>query len=128
VARGTRQAREAVRLVDGRAESPPESRVRVLLAQAGLPAVPQFTVRDRDGAFVARVDLAYPALRVAVEYDGVWHADAAQFRRDRRRLNRLVDAGWVVLHVTAADLRDPTALVDRVRRLLSSRQIGEVGL
>ncbi|MGY1821523.1 hypothetical protein [Geodermatophilus sp. SYSU D00079] len=126
--RGARRARRAVDLADPRAESPQESRVRVLLALAGLPAVPQFTVRDADGSFVARVDLAYPGQRVAVEYDGVWHADRAQLTRDRRQLNALVAAGWTVLHVTAADLRDPEGLTARVRALLTARTSGGVAL
>jgi very-short-patch-repair endonuclease len=126
--RGARRARRAVELADPRAESPQESRVRVLLALAGLPAVPQFTVRDADGSFVARVDLAYPDQRVAVEYDGVWHADRSQLIRDRRRLNALVAVGWTVLHVTAADLREPAVLVARVRALLAARISGGVAL
>ena len=125
--RGSRRAREVLALVDGRAESPQESRLRVLLASAGLPAVPQFVVRADDGTFVARVDLAYPDLRIAIEYDGLWHADGEQFRKDRRRLNALVAAGWIVLHVTAGDLRRPDELVDRVARLVVRRELREVG-
>jgi very-short-patch-repair endonuclease len=64
---------------------------------------------------------------VAVEYDGAWHAEGAQFPRDRRRLNALVAAGWVVLHLTAGDLREPVAVVERVRALLTRREIGEDG-
>lgn len=127
VGRGSRLAREALALADGRAESPPESRLRMLLFQAGLPPVPQYVVRADDGSFVARVDLAYPELRIAIEYDGLWHADSDQFRKDRRRLNALVAAGWVVLHVTAGDLIRPGDLVDRVRRLVARREMGEVG-
>jgi very-short-patch-repair endonuclease len=123
--RGARQARQAVALADPRAESPPESRLRVLLALAGLSAVPQFTVRDGEGRFVARVDLGFPEQRVAVEYDGLWHADRQQFQQDRRRLNRLVSAGWTVLHVTAADLRDSDAFVARVRALLAASTSGK---
>lgn len=116
--RGARRARRAVDLADPRAESPQESRLRVLLVLAGLVAVPQYAVRDRDGTFVARVDLAFPDVRVAIEYDGAWHGAPGQLARDRRRLNALVAAGWTVLHVTAADLHDPEALVARVRALL----------
>ncbi|MGY1753182.1 endonuclease domain-containing protein [Blastococcus sp. SYSU D01042] len=122
--RGARGAREAAALADPRAESPPESRLRVLLARAGLPAVPQFVVHDAAGRFVARVDLAYPELCLAVEYDGAWHAEDGQFARDRRRLNRLVAAGWVVLHVTAADLRRPDQLVARLHALRAARGQG----
>jgi very-short-patch-repair endonuclease len=124
-ARGVQRVRRAVALADGRAESPPESRLRVLLALAGLPAVPQHTVRDAAGEFVARVDLAYPDRRVAIEYDGAWHAESGQFAKDRRRLNRLVAAGWTVLHVTAADMRNPEALVARIRALLEGPPSGK---
>lgn len=122
--RGARKAQRAVGLTDHRAESPPESRLRVILTLAGLPPEPQFVVRH-GGEFMARVDLGYPSQRVAVEYDGGWHAEPGQFARDRRRLNRLVAAGWTVLHVTAADLRDPDALIARIRAILAGRNFGE---
>jgi hypothetical protein len=124
--RGVRQARRAVDLVDERAESPPESRLRVLLTLAGLPPEPQWSVRRPDGVFVARVDLAYPSARVAVEYDGAWHGEAGQLRRDRRRLNALVAAGWRVLHITAADMHAPAEIIARVRSLIGV-EIAETG-
>jgi very-short-patch-repair endonuclease len=117
--RGARRARRATELVDPRAEAQPESRVRVLLALAGLHPEPQYTVRDA-GHVMARVDLAFPELRIAIEYDGAWHAEPGQFVKDRQRLNRLVAAGWRVIHVTAADLRDPDALIARIRALVLS--------
>jgi hypothetical protein len=126
--RGARNARQTIGLADPRAESPPESRLRVILALAGLPAVPQHTVRDRDGAFAARVDLAFPDQRVAVEYDGAGHAAPGQLTKDRRRLNRLVAAGWTVIHVTAADLHGAETLVARVRALLEACESGEFGV
>ncbi|MGY1802136.1 DUF559 domain-containing protein [Blastococcus sp. SYSU D00922] len=116
--RGLRRMREAVALADGRAESQPESRLRVLLALAGVPAVPQHTVRDASGEFIARVDLAYPDRRIAIEYDGAWHGEPGQLSRDRRRHNRLVAAGWTVVYVTAADMHDPEALVARIVAVL----------
>ena len=67
-----------------------------------------------EGRFVARVDFAWPEHKVAVEYDGLWHAEAGQFARDRQRLNRLQAAGWRVVFVTAADLRHPEALIARI--------------
>ncbi|SCX47277.1 T/G mismatch-specific endonuclease [Klenkia marina] len=118
---GTRRAVQAVALADPRAESPQESRTRVLLALAGFPVVPQFEVRDDDGRWVARVDLALPDLRIAVEYDGVWHGERGQLSSDRRRLNRLTQAGWLVLHLTAADLHRPAEVVARLRALIALR-------
>ena len=119
--RGARRARQAVGLADPRAESQPESALRVVLALAGIATVPQHTVRDADGRFVARVDLALPDLRIAIEYDGAWHGDPSQLARDRQRLNRLTAAGWTVLFVTAAEMRDHAALVRRVRDLVRAR-------
>lgn len=70
-----------------------------LLRAAGLPPpVRQHEVKA-GGRFVARVDLAYPAARLAIELDSFrWHAGQAAFHRDRDRLNRLEAAGWRVLH------------------------------
>jgi len=118
--RGVRAAHRALELSDARAESPPESRVRFLLVQAGLLPVPQYTVLDRDGRFVARVDLAFPLQRLAIEYDGrAIHERDDVFAYDRRRQNALVREGWTVLRFTAADLRFPALLVGQVRAVLA---------
>lgn len=115
------RVRHVLGLVDGRSESPPESRLRLRFVEAGLPpAVPQYEVR-KNGEFIARVDLAWPAARVAVEYDGAYHADPLQMRRDRRRLNALVDAGWLVIHATASDLHAPDTLIAQVKAALRGR-------
>jgi G:T-mismatch repair DNA endonuclease (very short patch repair protein) len=49
----------------------------------------------------------------------MWHAEAGQFARDRRRLNRLQAAGWRVVFVTAADLRRPEELIARIAEALT---------
>ena len=85
-------------------------------------------MRVADGGFVARVDLAFPDRRVAVEYDGAWHAEPGQFAKDRRRLDALVATGWTVLHVTAADRRDPDVLIAGIRALLATPGFGRVGV
>jgi G:T-mismatch repair DNA endonuclease (very short patch repair protein) len=110
---GSAQARRVAQLADGTAESPQESRLRLLFGRVGLPApVAQFRVFDDEG-LVGRVDFAYPDLKIAIEYDGLWHAEPGQFAKDRKRLNRLVAAGWTVLDVTAADMRHPERLAAR---------------
>ncbi|MEU0548844.1 hypothetical protein [Micromonospora sp. NPDC005979] len=104
--RGWRSLLRAVDLADAGAESPQESRTRVRLVLAGLPRPEtQWVVADQ-GRFVARLDLAWPQFKVAVEYDGLWHDNSEQFQNDRRRLNRLLGGDWIVLHVTAKRLRD----------------------
>lgn len=96
---GIVQAREALRLADPRAESRPESIVRCHLNLAGLWPQPQLKVRLADGSRV-RVDLGFERERVAVEYDGAWHALREQLRADRMRMSALRRSGWTVVHVT----------------------------
>ena len=116
--RGVVQARRVLVLSDARAESPPESLLRLALVQAGLRPVPQHVVVDAHGRFVARVDLALPAQRLAFEYDGrAVHEREDVFVQDRRRANDLVRAGWTVLRFTAADLRGDAAAA--VRQVLA---------
>jgi hypothetical protein len=121
-ARGIRQLREVLALADPRAESPPESHVRVLLVQAGLPRPrPQYEVRDGQGRFVARLDLAWPELKAGLEYEGVYHRDRDQYSRDLIRHNALRALGWTILRVDAVQMRDPIALIASVRPILLSR-------
>jgi hypothetical protein len=113
--RGAARARRACALADGLAESPQETRVRLILHRSDLPApVAQHRVVDEYGRFVARVDFAWPQQKVALEYDGQWHSAPGQFAKDRERLNRLTAAGWRVVFVTAADLRLPERLLARI--------------
>jgi hypothetical protein len=116
---GSRRARAAAELADGLAASPPETRLRLLLGRSALPRpVAQFEV-FHDGLLIARVDFAWPDRKVALEYDGLWHAETGQFAKDRERLNQLREAGWVVVFVTAADLRRPQRLLRRIAAALT---------
>jgi very-short-patch-repair endonuclease len=118
--RGSHQAREAAELADGLAQSPQETRLRLLIVRSDLPTpVAQYRVTSR-GRFVARVDFGYPDLRLAIEYDGLWHGEPQQVDPDRQRLNRLLAAGWRVLFVTAADLWRPERLIARIAAALAA--------
>ncbi|MFN8036704.1 MAG: hypothetical protein U0V73_12290 [Acidimicrobiia bacterium] len=111
--RGRRGVRVMRAILDQRdpAARPPESmqerRLLRAIADVGLPApVTQFEIFEF-GRFVARVDAAYPAVRLALEYDSYrFHGGRAKFDLDLARRNALTRAGWHVVHVTAADLRD----------------------
>jgi hypothetical protein len=118
---GCRQIQRAVDLADGLAESPQETRLRLLLHQSPLPRpIAQYSVREGT-RFVARVDFAWPDAKVAVEYEGMWHGRPQQVARDRRRLNQLTAAGWTVVFVTAADLHDPVQVIARIAAALAAR-------
>ena len=117
----SRRARRAFGLVDGRSESPPESWVRVACALAGLPApILQYEV-VADGAWLARVDLAWPEQRLIVEYDGEYHFDGLQIAKDDLRLGALVAAGWHVIRLSAADLRHMDDVVRRIAAALRTQ-------
>lgn len=123
--RGWRKFAEAVSLADAGAESPPESRLRVRLVRAGLPRPVTQHVISRTGRFIARVDLAWPELKVAIEYDGLWHHDPDQFHRDRQRLNQILGDEWIVLHVTSRRMsRDFEGLLAEIRSVLRARRGG----
>ena len=120
---GARQIRKVLELAQAGAESPMETRLRLLVGCAGLPSpLVQHEVFDGYGRFVARLDLAYPGVRLGVEYDGDHHRERATFRRDVARLNALHGAGWTVLRFTADDvLRNPDNLVAQVRAATTAR-------
>jgi len=115
--RGVVQAREIVRLADAGAESPGESATRFVVLRDGLPVpTTQLGVRTRLGSFWT--DLGWPALRLALEYDGrTKYTDPEVLVREKRRHDAMVEAGWTVLRVTKEDLPGPT-LTRRVLRAL----------
>ncbi len=118
---GIVKARRAFEFLDGRAESPPESTLRVTLVLAGFHPEPQVEIHDH-AEFVARVDLGFRREKVAVEYDGAWHGDPDQAVRDQRRRDRLRDNGWTVIVVTAQQLHsEPAEVVARVGEALAAK-------
>lgn len=86
-------------------ESVAETRLSQLLRERGLP-VPVLQYEVRAGSErLARVDAAYPDVRVAIEYDSyLHHGGRARHELDVARRNRLRAAGWQVVSVTKADL------------------------
>jgi hypothetical protein len=82
-----------------------EAKVLRILKHAALPPPCNQLVVEDAGGKKARLDFAYPDARVALEVDGFrWHSGRRAWRRDRGRLNRLVMAGWRVVHVTQEDV------------------------
>jgi hypothetical protein len=118
--RGRAAALRTAMLADGLAESPQETRLRLLLHRSGLPVpIAQYEVRV-GRRFIAKVDFAWPERRFALEYDGLWHGDPDQFPKDRRRLNRLGGVDWRVHFATKEDMRRPHELLADVARALGA--------
>lgn len=118
--KGQRNLERALPLIREDSWSPMESAVRVELVLGGLPE-PALNIDlfDKNGDFLACVDLAYPEHRVVIEYQGETHAE--QMSEDIERVERLRAAGWIVIQVTKALLARPGELVRRVRDELRSR-------
>jgi very-short-patch-repair endonuclease len=120
--KGVRRARRVLELADAKAESPMETRLRMLLVLNGVEPRPelQVTIRDERGAFVGRPDLFFRERRLGIEYDGDTHR--ASLVEDNRRQNRLLAAGVTLLRFTGADvMRRPDSVVSQVRGMLAAR-------
>ncbi len=122
---GSRHARrldEVVALAEPRAESPMESRLRLLLHDHGLPTpTVQFELYDRYGFVLARFDLAYPAAKLAIEYDGESYHRSRRGKDNHRDITAAV-LGWETMRVEASDVWvTPRRTADAVARLLAAR-------
>ena len=112
--------------LDARTESELERRLLRLLRRGGLPPpVPQHEVRNR-GRLVARLDFAYPELRLGIETHGYrFHSGRERWQRDLRRENRLKRAGWTVLVYTWDDVvADGGRVVEEVGAAIAERAAG----
>jgi len=121
---GVNQARQAVRWLRAGTDSPYETRTRLVLVRAGLPCpAVNLPVYCRSSGRTYHVDMGYEAERVAVEYDGAVHVgDTRQMEIDARRRRDLQDEGWMVITVTAGQLREPASLVASVEAALVLRR------
>ena len=92
-----------------RLESPLEVHGVARLSAVGLlPPRLQYQVRDPWGVPVKRVDAAWPAARLVVEFDGAAYHDAsAQRAEDAAVRDRLRELGWRVVVLRASDLVGP---------------------
>ena len=113
--RGVKNLRRVIDLAEPAAESPMESRLRMVLVLGGLPRpTAQYEIHDRRGQFAGRVDLYYQESRLGIEYDGAIHRDT--LAEDNRRQNRLIDAGITLLRFTSSDvLNRPDTTIAQVR-------------
>jgi hypothetical protein len=65
------------------------------------PPERQYEIFDDQGTFVARVDFAYPHLKVAIECDGKkHHFGTHSWESDVERRSRLAALGWRVIHIS----------------------------
>jgi hypothetical protein len=105
--RHARAARRASSHVRAGVDSPPESRLRMLVILAGLPEpTVNHIVRDPDtGAWLRRFELAYRELLLAIEYEGRQHRDDDEiWAADIERREELDRETWRVVQVISRGL------------------------
>jgi hypothetical protein len=116
---GVRKARLALDLLRIGVDSPPESKLRLLLDDAGLP---EFTPNCRVDDVLNRpawTDLGCPRFRTCIEYEGLHHLTPEQQALDAYRDQRVTDAGWRQVKVNSIDMSHGRDwVVSRVRQAL----------
>jgi hypothetical protein len=86
------------------------------------PLERQYVVRDGRGRFLARVDLAFPTLKLAVEaHSRRYHQGRGPEAGDEARDHRLAANGWEVLYVGWQAHRHPDELLELVLRSAAHR-------
>ena len=122
---GNTAARRVVAFADGGAQSPGESRSRVAMMRAGLPApILQRHVLSRVGQWIGKVDFDWPGLATVGEFDG--EVKYGRLLRpgqepgevvfaEKLREDAIRDQGLRVVRWVWADLTDFGAVAARLR-------------
>jgi very-short-patch-repair endonuclease len=119
--KGVRLCRQALDLMDAGAQSPKETWLRLLLIDAGYPRPRTQIPLYEYGAPVAHLDMGWPSIRLAVEYDGDQHrTDRATYVKDMRRAELIERLGWLNVRIVKED-REIDVLA-RVRDAWTRRQ------
>ena len=96
--------RRALRLMRENTDSSQETRSRIVLLRYGLPCPEvNYAIRLKGYSHVFFADMAYPDLKIIIEYDGRHHA--SRWLADSKRREALEDEGWLYIQVTAENLR-----------------------
>jgi hypothetical protein len=104
-ARGLPRARIALPLMDGGAQSPQESRLRLILIDDGLPP-PRTQIMVSDGKNRAFLDMGYDEPRVGFDYEGSHHSEERdQYVYDIGRAELIDRQGWTDIRVVAEHSR-----------------------
>lgn len=115
-ARGSAQLPEVLRRSSPLSDSPMETRIRVAIEDAGLPPP---VLQHRVGPYL--LDLAYPELKLMIEYDGPEHLTPKRALRDLRRQAYLSGEGWEALRFLAKEVFQPGLVAARVRAAIVRR-------
>ncbi len=121
--RGIHRALLLLDLATGKAESPPESILRLIVVEAGFP-IPevQYEITTIEGRKLYVLDMAWPSRRIALEYDG-FASHEGRNDYDSERDARMARRGWITIRASAADLRDPQRVLAELTRAFEMRAV-----
>ncbi len=119
--KGVSAAQALLFMGTNKAESPWESRLRLTVIDAGFPwPEPQYEIRTLSGRRLYVLDLAWPDLRIGLEYDGFEaHEERAEYDAERDR--RMTERGWLMIRVRKDDLADSASFLAQLRTAFARR-------
>ena len=123
--RGVRKARRVLRALDGRSESPGESRTRLIIAGMDIPQ-PELQVELLAEGRRYRPDFVWIQQKVIVEFDGDYKyfdfkPTAEVILAERKREKRLMEAGWRFVRLEWKDLSNPAQVRQRIQAVLTAQ-------
>jgi hypothetical protein len=118
-ARGRDRCAVALDLVDGGAQSPKETWLRLLVIDEGFPR-PCTQIHVTDGRNNAFLDMGWDEPMIGLDYDGEVHqTDRQRFVHDVGRNELVRGQGWLDLHVVAEHRR--AFIVHRLKEAFAQR-------
>lgn len=103
---GLARVRKALALMRVGVDSPPATRLRLILQRQGLAEfVPNTPIFDETGDPQIWTDLGCPAFRICIEYEGAHHLTTAQQGRDHERDYATAQLGWIQVKINKVDMR-----------------------
>lgn len=120
--RGVARVPEVLTFANPYSGSPMETRLRLLIVDAGLPRPRvQWVVQDAASRTAVWLDLAWPERMIGIEYEGDVHTDPRRVLRDVGRYTRLLDRGWRIYRYTKLEVfGEPGRIVAELTRALRS--------
>lgn len=103
--RGARRLRQSLADIRVGSDSPAETRLRLAVLRAGLPAPLLNTEIRSPGTWLGEPDLSWPQWKVCVEHDGPRHLTQEQQDADIARTELRDEEGWIEVRTVAKDLR-----------------------
>ena len=106
-----------------------EKLIEEVIASPRLPPmVQQYVIRGPAGEFIARVDLAFPGVRMGFEaHSRAFHTGTHMEIIDQRRENRAIEQGWLFIYLGWADRKTPKEALAFIERAVA-RRLRDLGL